>query len=184
MNCSLEGYLFVPLLSKPEKSLMAMRPLLALAFVLAVLVPGSLMHPQSAEDRQPTSDHNPVLTNACLITNDVSRLVAFYEPALGLRARWSGKDYAEFQTGRGVLAIFSAEVQDKYIPESAEAAKNKSLVLEFEVTDVDREYRRLERLVRTWVKPPTTQPWGTRSVYFRDPDGNLVDFYTTPKAHE
>jgi catechol 2,3-dioxygenase-like lactoylglutathione lyase family enzyme len=28
-----------------------------------------------------------------------------------------------------------------------------------------------------WVKGPTTQPWGTRSIYFRDPDGNLVDFF-------
>lgn len=34
--------------------------------------------------------------------------------------------------------------------------------------------------VKTWVKPPTTQPWGTRSIYFRDPDSNLVDFYTPP----
>jgi len=31
------------------------------------------------------------------------------------------------------------------------------------------------------VKPPTTQPWGTRSVYFRDPDGNLVDFFALVK---
>ena len=27
------------------------------------------------------------------------------------------------------------------------------------------------------VKPPTTQPWGRRSVWFRDPDGNIVNFY-------
>ncbi|HKW35048.1 MAG TPA: nuclear transport factor 2 family protein [Candidatus Acidoferrum sp.] len=31
--------------------------------------------------------------------------------------------------------------------------------------------------MKIWVKPPTTQPWGTRSVYFRDPDGNLVNFF-------
>jgi catechol 2,3-dioxygenase-like lactoylglutathione lyase family enzyme len=164
--------------------MMAMRPVLSMAFVLAVLAPGPLMSPQSADDRQPASDHKPALTNTCLITNDVSRLVAFYEPVLGLKAKWSGKDYAEFPTGRGVLAIFSAEAQEMYIPGSAEAAKNKSMVLEFEVADVDREFRRLEELVKTWVKPPTTQPWGTRSVYFRDPDGNLVDFYTLPKDHE
>jgi catechol 2,3-dioxygenase-like lactoylglutathione lyase family enzyme len=55
------------------------------------------------------------------------------------------------------------------------------VILEFRVSDVDQEYVRLQSLVKTWVKPPTTQPWGTRSIYFRDPDGNLVDFYTPAK---
>jgi uncharacterized glyoxalase superfamily protein PhnB len=76
-----------------------------------------------------------------------------------------------------VLAIFSAAAQERYIPGSAEGASNRGVVLEFSVADVDQEYRRLQGLVKTWVKPPTTQPWGTRSIYFRDPDGNLVDFF-------
>jgi catechol 2,3-dioxygenase-like lactoylglutathione lyase family enzyme len=124
----------------------------------------------------------PTLAHTCLITNNVKRLVEFYEPILALKASWSGQDYAEFPTGVGVLAIFSEEAQEKYIPGSTEAAKNKSMILEFRVADVDQEYRRLQSFVKTWVKPPTTQLWGTRSIYFRDPDGNLVDFYTPPKA--
>jgi hypothetical protein len=67
-----------------------------------------------------------------------------------------------------VLAIFSEEAQEKYIPGSTEAAKNKSMILEFRVADIDQEYRRLQSFVKTWVEPPTTQPWGTRSIYFRD----------------
>jgi catechol 2,3-dioxygenase-like lactoylglutathione lyase family enzyme len=50
------------------------------------------------------------------------------------------------------------------------------VILEFHVADVDHEYARLQPLVTIWVKKPTTQPWGTRSVYFRDPDGYLVNF--------
>ena len=53
--------------------------------------------------------------------------------------------------------------------------------LEFEVADVDQEYSRLQTIVKHWVKPPTAQPWGTRSIYFRDPDGNLIDFYAWVK---
>jgi catechol 2,3-dioxygenase-like lactoylglutathione lyase family enzyme len=124
----------------------------------------------------------PALVNTCLITSNVRRLVAFYEPVLGLKANWSGEDYAEFHTGVGVLAIFSFSAQEKYIPNATEPGKNRSLILEFRVTDVDQEYARLKSLVKTWVKPPTTQPWGTRSAYFRDPDGNLVDFYSPAKA--
>jgi catechol 2,3-dioxygenase-like lactoylglutathione lyase family enzyme len=99
-----------------------------------------------------------------------------------MQAKQAGSDYAEFRTGVGVLAIFSADAQEKYIPGSAEAGDNKSSILEFKVANVDQEYARLQPLVTAWVKKPTTQPWGTRSVYFRDPDGNLVNFYMLAKS--
>ncbi len=123
----------------------------------------------------------PALINTCLISSNVDRLVAFYEPVLQIKAIRSGADYAEFHSAGGILAIFSAKAQQAYIPDSAEPANNKSLVLEFRVNDVDAEYARLRTLVNVWVKPPTTQPWGTRSFYFRDPDGNLVDFFQPAK---
>jgi catechol 2,3-dioxygenase-like lactoylglutathione lyase family enzyme len=140
-------------------------------------------NPQTVENH-PVEDGSrvPRLMHTCLITDDVNRLVKFYESILVVKAQRSGKDYVEFHTGVGVLAVFSAASQEKYIPGSAEAAKNKSAILEFQVTDVDKEYVRLQGLVKTWVKPPSTQPWGTRSIYFRDPDGNLVDFYAPAKT--
>jgi len=124
----------------------------------------------------------PSLINTCVITSDVKRLVDFYEPVLKLKAKWSGPDYAEFPTSVGVFAIFSAKAQEKYMPGSSQASMNRSVILEFRVTDVDLEYRRLQELVKIWAKPPSTQPWGTRSVYFRDPDGNLVNFFAPAVA--
>jgi len=150
--------------------------------VLAVSAAGWLASPQKAESLPPDPARLPSLVKTCLITGDVKRLVEFYELILEQKAKWSGADYAEFSSDAGVLAIFSAEAQEKYIPRSAETARNRSVILEFRVDDVDQEYRRLKSLVKIWVKPPSTQPWGTRSIYFRDPDGNLVDFYTYPKA--
>jgi hypothetical protein len=55
-----------------------------------------------------------------------------------------------------VLAVFAAEAQEKYISGSAQAAENRSVILEFRVADVDMEYKRLRSLVKVWVKPPAT----------------------------
>jgi uncharacterized glyoxalase superfamily protein PhnB len=143
--------------------------------LIASLAPSSLapQPPSQSFDRK-----IPILQNTCLISSDVKRLVEFYEPVLEQKAKWSGPDYAEFATGAETLAVFSATAQERYIPGSAAAAKNRSVILEFSTGDVDAEFRRLQAYVKIWVKPPTTQPWGTRSIYFRDPDGNLVDFYS------
>ena len=137
---------------------------------------------QSPRDQGLDPGQPPALVNTCLITKNVKELVKFYTSVLKRDAEMSGEDYAEFHTDVGVLAIFSAEAQERYIPGSATAANNNSIILEFRVADVDGEYRRLQNVVKIWVKPPTTQPWGTRSVYFRDPDGNLVDFYSRPDS--
>ena len=32
------------------------------------------------------------------------------------------------------------------------------------------------------VQKPATMPWGNRSLLFRDPDGNLVNFFTPVSA--
>lgn len=156
-------------------------PRLTAASMIAVffLLPANA---QSARDKEPAPAQTPALVNTCLITKNVKALVKFYATILKRDAQMSGEEYAEFHTGVGVLAIFSAEAQERYIPGSAMAANNKSVVLEFRVADVDGEYRRLQDVVKIWVKPPTTQPWGTRSIYFRDPDGNLIDFYSRPAA--
>jgi hypothetical protein len=79
---------------------------LALGFVLAA--PGWLDDHQ-VSDRSPSSlsGRTSGLVNTCLITSHARQLADFYEPVLGLKAKWSGEDYAEFRTGVGVLAIFS-----------------------------------------------------------------------------
>ena len=146
------------------------------AVVAALLV--ALAWPAAQSDAQVSDASRPVLVNTCLITKQFTQLVDFYRRALGIAPQnvVSGV-YAEFSTGAGVLAIFSAKAQAQYIPGSADAASNRSAILEFRVADVDGEFARLQGLVKTWVKRPANTPWGTRSFYFRDPDGNLVDFF-------
>jgi uncharacterized glyoxalase superfamily protein PhnB len=65
---------------------------------------------------------------------------------------------------------------------SARPADNHTAIIEFRVADVDKEYERLQGLVPDFVQAPTTMPWGNRSLLFRDPDGNLVNFFTPVSA--
>lgn len=144
---------------------------------LAAATVASDPRPSEGSGSRPISNTAPTLINTCLISNDVNRLAAFYAQVLQIQPHRVDETYVDFPTGTGVLALFSAESQEKYIPGSTLPGQNHSAILEFRVSDVDQEYARLHDVVKQWVKAPTTQPWGTRSIYFRDPDGNLVDFF-------
>ncbi|MER5726765.1 VOC family protein [Streptomyces sp. NPDC002138] len=119
-----------------------------------------------------------------IITGDVARLVDFYERATGVRAHWATEDFAELRTPAATLALASTRTVPLFAPGSARPADNRSVILEFLVDDVDGVYRNLTGFVADFVNEPTTMPWGNRALLFRDPDGNLVNFFTpvTPAA--
>lgn len=121
-----------------------------------------------------------------IITGDITRLVDFYERATGLPATWSTEDFAEFETPSATLAIGSTRTVPLFAPGSAHPADNHSVILEFLVDDVDTVYKNLTAFVTDFVNEPTTMPWGNRALLFRDPDGNLINFFTpvTPAAIE
>lgn len=118
------------------------------------------------------------LTHSCIITADVERLRSFYQDILQIQPVAYGEAYVEFTTKSGTLALYHLAQHEKLAPGSMAAASNRSVVLEFRVEDVDKEYARLQKMTIGWVKPPSTQPWGNRSIYFRDPDRNLINFYS------
>ncbi|MEU4229736.1 VOC family protein [Nonomuraea sp. NPDC026600] len=121
-----------------------------------------------------------------IITGDVARLVGFYERATGVQASWSNDDFAELNTASATLAIGSTHTVPLFAPGCADPAQNRSVIIEFLVDDVDSVHEKLTGFVEDFVNEPTTMPWGNRSLLLRDPDGNLVNFFTpvTPAAIE
>ncbi|MET9566882.1 MULTISPECIES: VOC family protein [Streptomyces] len=115
-----------------------------------------------------------------VITGDVARLVAFYERVTGVAATWANDDFAELRTATATLAIASTRTVPLFAPGSARPAANHSVITEFLVADVDAVHRNLTGFVTDFVAEPTTMPWGNRSLLLRDPDGNLINFYTPP----
>jgi predicted enzyme related to lactoylglutathione lyase len=113
-----------------------------------------------------------------VITDDVARLAAFYERATGVQASWSNENFAELTVGSATLAIASARTVALFAPGAARPADNSTVIIEFLVDDVDAVRKSLAGFVEDFVNEPTTMPWGNRSLLFRDPDGNLVNFFT------
>ncbi|OZB94171.1 VOC family protein [Paenibacillus sp. XY044] len=113
-----------------------------------------------------------------IITDDLDRLVEFYEKVMGVSAERPAPVFAELVTSSCTLAIGHSQTVQLFGAGSAVAADNHTVILEFRVHDVDAEYERLKPFVTEWVKEPTTMPWGNRAVLFRDPDGNLINLFT------
>ena len=122
------------------------------------------------------------LTSLRIITDNIKQLVHFFEKATGVAAQWYTDDFAEIVTGNSTLAIGSMRTTGIFGGRIAEPASNKSVIIEFRVENVDDDYERIKDSVSDIVQKPTTMPWGNRSLLFRDPDGNLINFFTPVTA--
>ena len=113
-----------------------------------------------------------------IITDDLDRLVSFYEQVTGVTAERPAPPFAELVMPSATVAIGHSQTVGLFGAGSAHAADTHTVIIEVRVGDVDAEFTRLENLVEDWIQEPTTMPWGNRSILFRDPDGNLVNLFT------
>lgn len=120
------------------------------------------------------------LVSIRIITAHIENLVPFYEQITGVQAIQYTPDFAELKTSAGTLAIGSTRTLQFFGGETvAQPAENRSAIIEFRVDDVEKEFERLKDFLSPYtVQEPTVMPWGNQSLLFRDPDGNLVNFFT------
>ncbi|THD50080.1 MAG: VOC family protein [Bradyrhizobium sp.] len=111
-----------------------------------------------------------------LIAADIKSMVAFYEMVTGHSAEWLAPVFAEIVTPAATLAIGGAETVALWKEGSAEPRANRTAYIEFQVDDIDAEYKRLKDKVPL-VHELKTMPWGNKTFQFRDPEGTAVSLY-------
>jgi catechol 2,3-dioxygenase-like lactoylglutathione lyase family enzyme len=112
-----------------------------------------------------------------IITDSLDSMVEFYENVTGVVADRPAPVFAELRYPSCTLAIGHTSTAALF-NNAARPAHNQTAIFEWIVDDVDAEYQRLRSFVNEWEQEPTLMPWGNKSILFRDPDGNLINFFT------
>jgi uncharacterized glyoxalase superfamily protein PhnB len=115
-------------------------------------------------------------TGVCLVSEDVPKLADFYVRLLGASAEGDAV-FTSISVAGAELSIFAASGMERMAPGSTNGAGRGSFTIEIQVDDVDETFERVSPVGAEVVKPLTTQPWGRRSVWLRDPDGNIINLY-------
>ena len=113
-----------------------------------------------------------------IVTANLEPMRTFYQKVLPVEPQIYRGNYVEFTMEAGTLALWRQSEWEAFGITPMRGAANQSVLIEFEVEDVDREYTRLKALPMEWVQELMTQPWGHRAFYVRDPDGNVLNVHT------
>jgi catechol 2,3-dioxygenase-like lactoylglutathione lyase family enzyme len=125
-------------------------------------------------------------SNVRLLVKDYKTCFKFYTEQLGLEPLWGDENgvYAAFKVADGIegLAIFVSDYMASFVGNDekiqAFGFREKSVVV-FEVENVDDTYQAFLEKGIIFINEPTDMPdWGMRVVHLRDPEENLIEFFT------
>jgi predicted enzyme related to lactoylglutathione lyase len=122
------------------------------------------------------------LVQSRIVTDDVVGMATFYARLVGTSVI-PNDYYVEVPTGGMSVGFSKCHFTETEYGHAGDRrpgrhAMSGEVILDFRVHDVDREFMRIDQLGVEWVLPPTTQPWGSRSMVLRDPQGNLVNVFS------
>lgn len=125
-------------------------------------------------------------SNVRLLVKDYKKCFKFYTEQLGFEPLWGDENgcYASFKVADGIegFAIFVSDFMAPAVGNDEKTQpigyRDKSMVV-FEVENVDDTYQAFLEKGINFINEPTDMPdWGMRVVHLRDPEENLIEFFT------
>lgn len=123
-----------------------------------------------------------------LFTTDNQKMVDFYCNIFGFETEWNGIEpnvemHLDPSTGSGQvmrILLFPREGIEEMTGNkfTYPSGINGTMEISFDVptfADVDKEYERAVSMGAKPIMQPTTEPWGQRTSYVADPEGNLIE---------
>ncbi len=125
-------------------------------------------------------------SNVRLLVKDYRKCFKFYTEKLGFEPVWGDENgcYASFKVADGIEG-FALFVSDLMAPSVGNSDKTQpidcreKMMVSFEVENVDETYKAFLKKDIHFINEPTDMPdWGMRVVHLRDPEENLIEFFT------
>lgn len=116
-----------------------------------------------------------------LFTRDDKSIVDFYTKVFGFTTDWDGiQPNVEMKLDAMRILLFPRKDFENMVSRAFTYPDdvNGTMEISFDVptyADVDREFRLAVTQGAKPVLEPTTEPWGQRTCYIADPDGNLIE---------
>lgn len=110
-----------------------------------------------------------------LITENYNTMKVFYRDTLGfpIERDVPEEEFTQFKTDNCFIAIYGRQFVQKLLGKPIVGKPGASIYSFKESMDVDSDYQQLKTKGVQFIKTPQTQPWGQRTAYFTDPDGNI-----------
>lgn len=125
----------------------------------------------------PIARHFDALDYTVILVRDMVAMRGFYETVLGFDvARMLSENWIEYRIGLSILALSAPGLTagDAPVPPGTAALQ---LAFRVPVPLVDVCAEKLTHLGVPLLSPPTDRDFGHRTLFFRDPDGNLLEIY-------
>jgi len=117
------------------------------------------------------------LAQCRIVTDDVEALAAFYAGLVNVDVTLN-EYYVEVPAGPASVGFSRRRFAEFPAGEAHPACPSGQILLDVLTDDADAQYLRIAAMGVEWIMPPKTQPWGSRSMIFRDPEGHLVNVFS------
>lgn len=134
----------------------------------------------TGEDRKPAGlAAIQALDYTVVRVRDMDAMRAFYGEVLRFDfVRELSPNWLEYRIGPNILALacaFLFDADQAPTPAAGKAALQLAFRVPYETVDICAA--ELAAAGIALLSPPTDQPWRHRTLFFRDPDGNLLEIY-------